>query len=90
MSSEELMAEAFAEAVKAAKGQSALSRSLAAKGRKVSQQLLHHHLRVNGRCPAEWVLAIESISGVSRYRLRPDVFGSEPVATDVTASAEAA
>lgn len=79
MSPEKLMAEAFADAVKAANGQSALSRSLAAQGRKVSQQLLHHHLRTNGRCPAEWVLAIEAISGVSRYRLRPDVFGCEPV-----------
>ncbi len=85
MSPEELMAQAFAEAVKAAKGQSALSRSLAAKGRQVSQQLLHHHLRVKGRCPAEWVLVIESISGVSRYRLRPDVFGSEPVSAEQAA-----
>lgn len=85
MSPDELMAEAFAEAVKAAKGQSALSRSLAERGHKVSQQLLWHHLRVKGRCPAELVLPVEALSGVSRYRLRPDVFGSEPATADQAA-----
>lgn len=78
MSLDDSMAEAFVEAVKTAKGQSALARGLADKGCKVSQQLLWHHLRVKRRCPAELVLQVESISGVSRYRLRPDVFGSEP------------
>lgn len=78
MSPDELMAEAFLEAVGAAKGQSALSRSLSEQGYKISQQLLWHHLRVKRRCPAELVLPVEALSGVSRYRLRPDVFGTGP------------
>lgn len=28
--------------------------------------------------PAEYVLKIEQLTGVSRYKLRPDVFGEEP------------
>lgn len=36
--------------------------------------------RGRGRVPAERVLAIEALTGVSRYDLRPDVFGSVPVA----------
>lgn len=79
MSSDALMSEAFEEAVKAIGGQSAASRSLTGHGHKISQQLLRHHLKVKGRCPAELVLQFESLSGVSRYRLRPDVFGGEPV-----------
>lgn len=79
MSSDALMKAAFEEAVKAIGGQSATSRSLTEQGHKISQQLLRHHLKVKGRCPAELVLAMELLSMVSRYRLRPDVFGAEPV-----------
>lgn len=32
--------------------------------------------RLLGRPPAERVLEIERVTGVSRYELRPDVFGS--------------
>ncbi|PZW65243.1 hypothetical protein F471_03721 [Pseudomonas sp. URMO17WK12:I1] len=78
MSSDALMKAAFEEAVKAIGGQSAASRSLTEQGHKISQQLLRHHLKVKGRCPAELVLAFEAMSGVSRYRLRPDVFGDQP------------
>lgn len=28
--------------------------------------------------PAEYVLAVERASGISRHRLRPDVFGPQP------------
>ncbi|MCY1290188.1 putative antitoxin of bacterial toxin-antitoxin system, YdaS/YdaT [compost metagenome] len=70
------MKEAFERAVKAAGGQSELSRKLTASGCRISQQLLWHHLRVKGLCPPELVLKVEEISGVSRYELRPDVFGS--------------
>ena len=28
--------------------------------------------------PAEYVLKIEKLTGVSRHKLRPDVFGEEP------------
>lgn len=38
-----------------------------------------------GRPPAERVLDIERITGVSRYQLRPDVFGPAPDTTDEAA-----
>ena len=31
-----------------------------------------------GRVPAERVLEVERITGVSRYDLRPDIYGCEP------------
>lgn len=31
-----------------------------------------------GRAPAERVLQLERVTGVSRHRLRPDVFGPSP------------
>jgi len=34
--------------------------------------------RSRGRVPAEKVLEIEEATGVSRYSLRPDVFGKPP------------
>ena len=38
--------------------------------------------RMRGRAPAEYVLAIEAASGVSRHDLRPDVFGPPPANDD--------
>lgn len=32
------------------------------------------------RVPAQWVLEIEQITGVSRHEIRPDVFGSKEAA----------
>lgn len=37
--------------------------------------------------PAERVLALESISGVSRYELRPDLYGPAPTGTVTNAAA---
>ncbi|ERI54111.1 hypothetical protein N878_02865 [Pseudomonas sp. EGD-AK9] len=71
------MQEAFEQAVVNAGGQSELSRRLSERGTQFSQQLIWHHLRVKKRCPAEIVLAVEGISGISRHLLRPDVFGAE-------------
>lgn len=34
--------------------------------------------RMRGRAPAEYVLAIEAATGISRHKLRPDVFGEPP------------
>lgn len=70
------MTTAFESAVHLAGGQSELSRKLKTKGLDFSQQRLWHHLRVKGACPAELVMAIEELTGVSRHDLRPDVFGS--------------
>lgn len=78
MRDDEAMQIAFERAVALAKGQSALSRLLLSRGVKFSQQLIHHHLHKSRRCPAEHVLAVEAVTGVSRHQLRPDVFGPEP------------
>ncbi|SEI41886.1 DNA-binding transcriptional regulator YdaS, prophage-encoded, Cro superfamily [Azotobacter beijerinckii] len=75
---------AFEQAIKKAGGQSALARKLSTPAKKVSQQRLWHWFQVKGVCPAEWVLQVEEITGVSRYSLRPDVFGEEPA--DVSAA----
>ena len=79
MTDSESMKKAFELAVSRARGQSSLSRELVRRGIAVSQQRLWHHLRIKGMCPAELVLAIEEIVGVSRHELRPDVFGPAPV-----------
>jgi len=42
--------------------------------------------RLLGRPPAERVLEIERVTGVSRYELRPDVFGPAPDAPDQRAA----
>ena len=38
--------------------------------------------RLLGRPPAERVLAVEAATGVSRYELRPDVYGPAPAEQD--------
>lgn len=45
--------------------------------------------KVRGRVPAERVLAVEEVSGVSRHDLRPDVFGPAPLARTEEPSATA-
>ncbi|EPM0011131.1 transcriptional regulator [Pseudomonas aeruginosa] len=75
MSDQEPMKVAFQLAISRAGGQSELSRKLAAFGVNLSQQMISHYLRGSGHCPAEMVLKVEALTGVSRHRLRPDVFG---------------
>lgn len=60
--------EALAEAVKAVGSQEKLG-----KGIGKSQAHVWHWLN-KGRLPAEEVLRVEEISGVSRHRLRPDIY----------------
>lgn len=64
--------EALLDACKAVGGQSALARKLGMK----SQGSVSDWIAA-GRVPAERVLAIESVSGVSRHRLRPDLYPIE-------------
>lgn len=40
----------------------------------------------NGRIPAQYILAVESLTGVSRYKLRPDIYGDEPEEEDQAAA----
>ena len=72
------MKAAFEKAIELAKGQSALARILSTPGKPVTQQRLWHWLKVKGVCPAEFVLRVEAVTGVSRHELRPDVFGDAP------------
>ena len=48
----------------------------------VQPPTVHVWLRSTGRVPAERVLAVEAATGVSRYELRPDVYGPAPAAED--------
>jgi DNA-binding transcriptional regulator YdaS (Cro superfamily) len=69
MEREEACLEALNEARIASGGSSAIARALDLTPQAVSQWRA---------VPAERVLDVERISGVSRYRLRPDVFGCAP------------
>lgn len=48
-------------------------------GRPVSQQNVWWWINKSGRAPAEFVLHIEALTGVSRHDLRPDVYGVGPL-----------
>lgn len=71
---------ALARAVEIAGGQSALARLI---GEPVKQGHVWYWLNTaNGIVPAEYCIAIENGTGVSRHELRPDVFGAERAAND--------
>lgn len=59
-------------AIKAAGTQQALADSLGIRSASISEW------KTRGRVPAERVLEVEAITGVSRHQLRPDVFGPAP------------
>lgn len=64
---------ALEKAVEKAGGQSALARLI---GAPVKQAHVWYWLKsANGTVPAEYCIAIENGTGVSRHDLRPDVFG---------------
>ena len=65
--------EALVEAVEQAKGQVGFANAMSTKDRVVSQQIVSYWLK-RGFLPAELVMRAELLTGVSRYRLRPDVF----------------
>ena len=69
------MLEALQRAVKLAGGQSALARRI-----QVKQQTVHYWLSVGKKASADYARKIEEAVGgqVTRYELRPDVFG-EPI-----------
>lgn len=62
---------AIRKAVEAAGSQSALARALAITPQAVQKW------EETGRVPAERVLRIESVTGVSRHDLRPDIYPQE-------------
>lgn len=71
----ENMKEALADAIKAAGSQGKLAKGLTGMGKRISQQAISGWMQRQGICPAEFAAAIESLTGVSRHKLRPDVFG---------------
>lgn len=60
---------ALEKAIKDAGGVAALGRALGLSSQAISQW---------DRCPVERVLAVETASSVSRYELRPDIYGDAP------------
>lgn len=71
------MANAAAKAAKAVGGQSALARLLECTPQAVQKMC------ATGRIPAERVLKIEELTGVSRHELRPDLYPAEEPAQSV-------
>jgi len=64
--------EALKEAVQLAGGQNAMARNLG-----VSQASIWRWINENLQSPAEHVLKIEELTGVSRHDLRPDIYPIE-------------
>lgn len=67
---------AIERAIAAVKGPSILAAKLGVKANVVT------NWRMRGRAPAEYVLAIERATGISRHDLRPDVFDPAPANDD--------
>jgi DNA-binding transcriptional regulator YdaS (Cro superfamily) len=70
---------ALAEAVRKVGSQSAFGRLIKKRQSTVREWLMADRL------PGEYVLAIEAATGVSKHRLRPDVYGAEPDVVDAAA-----
>lgn len=68
------MKEALALAITKAGGQAALARALGGKTSTAHISYWLHHSKL----PAERVLDVERITGVSRHDLRPDIYPREP------------
>lgn len=69
------------EIIAAAGGPSALARQLGIKPQGISQWR---------RVPPERVLEVERITGISRYQIRPDIYGDAPIDFDGPSPAVAA
>lgn len=64
----------IADIIAAGGGPSAIARSLSALGTAITPQAVGQWKRV----PGERALDIEALTGISRYRIRPDIYGPEP------------
>ena len=65
-------------AVKIAGGSSEFARALNKAGVKITRQAIEQWHSV----PPHHVRAVEKITGISRYKLRPDIYGPAPKKTD--------
>lgn len=70
--------EALLEAIKMAGGQTALANELSKRGYPTKQGHVATWVSRDKRAPAKRAAPIDSITGVSRHILRPDIFGPEP------------
>jgi DNA-binding transcriptional regulator YdaS (Cro superfamily) len=70
---------ALKEAVRIVGGQAALGRLCIDRdtGKPSTQAAVFYWLTEKGRLPADYVLAIEEATGVSRHDLRPDIYPRE-------------
>lgn len=69
---------ALERAVELAGGQTALAEKCAVIARrKCSQGHVWSWLNRTKRVPPEWTLPVEQVTGVSRYELRPDIYGQQ-------------
>jgi DNA-binding transcriptional regulator YdaS (Cro superfamily) len=68
--------QAFRDAVTAAKSQGAFARGVGTSQQRISYLLKHHRL-----LPGELVLRAEDLTGVSRHRLRPDLYPQDDAAS---------
>lgn len=71
------MDEALKRAVKAVGGATALTKLLNDAGFQITKSAISQW----ERCPVERVLAVETLTGVSRHELRPDIYPQEQVAS---------
>ena len=76
MNISETKREAFASAISKAGGQTGFAQLVSTAERPVSQQLVSYWLK-KGELPAELVLRVELLTGVSREELRPDVLQAD-------------
>lgn len=74
------MLNALTRAVDLAGGQSELARRLQAQGLQVKQQNIDYWIRFSKKAPGKFARGIETATDgqVTRYELRPDVFGDTP------------
>lgn len=70
----EVAREALEEAVRLAGGQARLARAVG-----VTVQAVHQWMS-KGRVPVERAVKVSEVTGVSKHRLRQDIFGPAPVA----------
>jgi len=61
-------------------GQSAMARLISTTIRPIRQGHIWMWLNRNKKLPPEFVLTVEAATGISRYALRPDIFGPFPQA----------
>lgn len=71
---------ALEKAVEIAGGQTALATKCAAvANRKCTQANVWSWMHRSKRVAHEWALPVETVTGISRHELRPDIFGAQPI-----------